>query len=467
MSQRRGSPSRDQEAEDEEDVQHGIRRSRDRTTYEYRESSALNPGEMMEQETYSFAAENWLKVSMNLANEAAGIVVLLAHYTNLARSQPSLTWIVHKISSIKIILKRISFMIMWVMCHAELCLLRVEDLTVFARRPHRFQPQRWRRIGEIERDNCYRWFGVYRHDLFKLYSAWRIPHTMKAPRTAHVYDGEACFIIYLFHLMQGTPFTTMARHYFGGDPRRMSDMFEVMVNHIYFNFYNKISGTSLDQWLPAHLHTCRKLIHSALSDGAIHETTVANGETVNERWIRHHFDLETFRIFGFIDDFALRTARPGDSSTRAYGFMQDIQRSFYSGYFRAHGLKAQVVYLPIGIIGSVYIDSIRENDNGMQNISGLNNYLVELLHGHLVGGLFPCLFGDGIFRLLATIIPRFRNPTTPLKILNQRLLGLREIIEHVFADHHVRFKIYDVPDRLHLFTDGVKIRRMSLGSFLC
>ena len=140
---------------------------------------------------------------------------------------------------------------------------------------------------------------------------------------------------------------------------------------------------------------------------------------------------------------------------------------FYSGYFRAHGLKAQVVYLPIGLIGSVYIDSIRENNNGMQNISGLNDYLVELLHGHLVGGLFPCLFGDGIFRLLATIVPRFRNPTLPLRILNQRLLGLREIIEHVFSDHQIRFKIFEVPDRLHLFTDGTKIRRMSLGSFLC
>ena len=82
--------------------------------------------------------------------------------------------------------------------------------------------------------------------------------------------------------MQGAPFTTMVRHYFGGDPRWMSEMFEVMVNHIYFTFYNKISGTSFDQWLPAHVDTCRKLIHSALSDGAIHESTVVNGETVNK-----------------------------------------------------------------------------------------------------------------------------------------------------------------------------------------
>ena len=156
MSRRRGSRSRDQEAEEDEEIQHGIRTSRDRTTYEYRESSALNPGKMMEQETYFFAAENWLKVSMSLANVALEIVVLLAHYTNLARSQPSLTWIVHKMSSIKIILKRISFWIMWVVSHIELCLLRAKDLTVFAQQQHRFQPNCWRRIAKIKRDNCYR-----------------------------------------------------------------------------------------------------------------------------------------------------------------------------------------------------------------------------------------------------------------------------------------------------------------------
>ena len=64
-----------------------------------------------------------------------------------------------------------------------------------------------------------------------------------------------------------------------------------------------------------------------------------------------------------------------------------------------------MVYLPIGIIGPVFIESLRQNDNGVQNISGLNDYLVQLLLGHMVGGLYPCLFGDGIFRVLTTIVP--------------------------------------------------------------
>jgi hypothetical protein len=64
---------------------------------------------------------------------------------------------------------------------------------------------------------------------------------------------------------------------------------------------------------------------------------------------------------------------------------------------RRHGLKAQVVYLPIEIIGLVCVTELRQIDNGIQNISGLNNYLLELLSGAFIGGLFPCLIVLGSF----------------------------------------------------------------------
>ena len=51
-------------------------------------------------------------------------------------------------------------------------------------------------------------------------------------------------------------------------------IFEVMVNHIYFTFYNKISAIGLDQWLPLHVDTCCQSIHRALSNGTIYKTTM-------------------------------------------------------------------------------------------------------------------------------------------------------------------------------------------------
>ena len=157
-------------------------------------------------------------------------------------------------------------------------------------------------------------------------------------------------------------------------------------------------------------------------------------------------NFKAFCIFWFINGCSLHTPRPGDLATCNFGFWQDIQRLFYYDYFMAHtrALKVQVVYLPMRIIWSVIIGPMRENNNGTQSIVSLNFYLVELLHGHLVGELGSCLFGNDILCLLVTTMPRFNKPTPDLRILNQHLLGLRKIDEHVFADRHILILIIDI-----------------------
>ena len=55
--------------------------------------------------------------------------------------------------------------------------------------------------------------------------------------------------------MQCASVTTMTEYFFGGDPQQMSKLFEVMVNHMYFTFYNEVLGTSVVQWLPSHVNT--------------------------------------------------------------------------------------------------------------------------------------------------------------------------------------------------------------------
>ena len=331
-------------------------------------------------------------------------------------------------------IQRLLLLLTWIRSYSELALLWAADLSAYICRPNCFHPIRRRRLSDISRDDCYNFFGLGPHDLARLFRAWRIPDLFRSPYR-NVFQGEECFIIFLYYITKGVPFTEMARHTFGGDPRYFSQMFDEMVNHLYFTFYNKISGNSLDQWIPQYVDRCRRLIHDALSSSALFETTYVDGEAVNEAWILHHFDFNTFRIFGFLDDLALRTARPGGEPSQRLNIVHNLQRSFYSGYLRSHGLKAQVVYLPIGLIGSVFITELRQNDNGVQNMSGLNDYLVRLLSGFLIGGLLPCLYGDAIFSTLLTIIPRFSNPTPALHLLNLRLVSLREIIEPVFADH--------------------------------
>jgi hypothetical protein len=220
-----------------------------------------------------------------------------------------------------------------------------------------------------------------------------------------IYSGEACFLVYLYHLTKGTPFTKMACFVFGGDPRRLSEMNNSLIHHAYNTFYYKISGTSLNQWLPERLDVCQELIFNSVATGSIKEVQFEDSQVVDRQWILHHFEYDSFRVFGFLDDFAHPTARPGNSATRREDFHENIQRAFYSGYFCKHGLKAQVVYLPIGLIGSIFITKICQKDNGVLNMSGLNDYLCWLLSGHLIRGLFPCLYCDGIFANHSTILP--------------------------------------------------------------
>jgi hypothetical protein len=102
------------------------------------------------------------------------------------------------------------------------------------------------------------------------------------------------------------------------------------------------------------------LIYDALDIDAVEEVEFDDGQVVDRRWILHHFDFRSFQIFGFLDDFALPTARPGNSTSRRHDLESDIEKAFYSGYLCRHGLKAQVVYPPINIIGSVFITELRQ-----------------------------------------------------------------------------------------------------------
>ena len=77
---------------------------------------------------------------------------------------------------------------------------------------------------------------------------------------------------------------------------------------------------------------------------------------------------------------------------RSRDILLDLQQAIYSGYNKKRGLRALVVTLPMGIVGGVHITEMRQNDNVVFNITGLIDYLVELLGNICVGGLFPCLY---------------------------------------------------------------------------
>lgn len=83
----------------------------------------------------------------------------------------------------------------------------------------------------------------------------------------------------------------------------------------------------------------------------------------------------------FIDGKAWATCRPGGRESS--GPHDDIQRAFYSGYYKAHGLKAQNVMFCDGI-RYIHVESIRDHD---QILLEKSYFLVQLDHMFINGDI--------------------------------------------------------------------------------
>ena len=72
-------------------------------------------------------------------------------------------------------------------------------------------------------------------------------------------------------------------------------------------------------------------------------------------------------------------AKPGEPFRSGARSQLNIQRSFYNGCIKRHELNTQTVFFADGMIGSIFIDALRNHDNGMFYLSALGDKLNELL----------------------------------------------------------------------------------------
>ena len=152
-------------------------------------------------------------------------------------------------------------------------------------------------------------------------------------------------------------------------------------------------------------------------------------------------------------------------------FYDDIQRAFYSCYFAGHGLKVQVVFLPNGMIGAIYLASWRVSDAGVYNMSGLDAYLSNLFREFQMGipqaqGQYPALYGDGTFPWRATMVSRLQGNTIKSdRRINTLMSSVRQSVEHLFCLHKNIFKLFNQPERFRLLVHGNEARKLIFNSF--
>jgi hypothetical protein len=73
-----------------------------------------------------------------------------------------------------------------------------------------------------------------------------------------------------------------------------------------------------------------------------------------------------------------------------------MQREIYPCYFCAHGIKNLTVHMPNGLTGAVFGSRLSDNDNVLLNMSGLSDYLLQILDPIPQIGLYPSISGDAI-----------------------------------------------------------------------
>ena len=169
-----------------------------------------------------------------------------------------------------------------------------------------------------------------------------------------------------------------------------------------------------------------------------------------------YFEPGTFNIFGFIDNTMNATCRPGGGPSRdgthAPRNDPEIQRAWYNGWKKLHGLKWQTIDLPNGM--NFKVDgpfSVRNNDLTTLYVSDILAKLDALL---IIFQLqFYRIYGDSAYVVIdeGPLSARHQDPSTARLVLeNKTMSSCRETIEWDYGDIGRYFKLLDYKHILQL-----------------
>ena len=166
------------------------------------------------------------------------------------------------------------------------------------------------------------------------------------------------FLVVMVFLATGEYTYSFVPDFFGGDPRPWGRFIEEFFKHLYITFYHRISGISL-QAFTDRLPVYQQAIWERITNFATVGECRIDAGIANIRVSHYSMPVQFQRVVGVLDDTDDDFFRPGDEPRRRGEINYDVQRAFYSGYFKEHGLKAQTVMFPDGIVGSAFVASIR------------------------------------------------------------------------------------------------------------
>jgi hypothetical protein len=308
----------DDSLNEEEIIAQGLRQSRSRTNWLYR-GTAMTSTDQMDIQVILENIRDTQDMHQFLVSSYIAITILF-------RSRMALG-LHHAVYHLRNILQFLETSVYSLVAYMEMLYLDLEDRVYYVHQVRPNPPSQRRRIDDLLDDNeSEGLFGFKIRQLRSLMLHWRIPNEFVL--SARVFTGEEAMLVYLHYIRTGTPFTRMAQSTFGGDPRTFTMYVRAITDHLYSNFYHKMSGDSMRQWAPL-VPEFRRAIHNKLLDGIVHERHVDGSEIDYEVLVSY----DSFRIFGWLDDTDLRTTRPRPARvTQANNQtiqLLDTQQAFY------------------------------------------------------------------------------------------------------------------------------------------
>ena len=247
--------------------------------------------------------------------------------------------------------------------------------------------------------------------------------------------------------------------------------FYLFICHVFCRFFHKISGNSMGMWLEEKPDYFGRLIwEKARQPTRNEERRFADGLIGEMQSLEVPFD--DFWPFSYIDNTNVKTCRPGagpvDDGRRREN-AHDLQRAFYSTYIKANGLKGQCVCIPNGMWANVWGSSMRHNDKGVLNMSGLTDFLIDLFAANnmqLPGGAFPSMYADTIYENTLVVTRRIEDPANEMEdLLNLRMNACRQVIEHWFGDLFQLFDLLNRKKKFRIYRKGKEMYAIVLVCF--
>ena len=285
--------------------------------------------------------------------------------------------------------------------------------------------RRYRTINSFADEEILPYFRFKtKEQLHRLCTGFRFPKILRTEKREK-FTGEEVLLVGLKRLSY--PNRTYEKHWeydFGLTHHQVSKCFGLFLTFMMVNWAYLLLD-HMEFWKP-YMKDCAEKIRVRLASMGCHFLPAGTPGG--------------FRIFGFIDNTMNATCRPAGGPARdgknAPRNDPLIQRAWYNGWKKIHGMKWQTIDLPNGMNFHVYGPiSVRRNDLTSARWSRINTKMQML---QVNDEYKYCVYGDSAYLLVSYDFVQARHnnaANTPRQLLeNKSLASCRETIEWDYGD---------------------------------